>query len=159
MWGTAPLPRVLLPPQLGHAIQSSPLGTSQEQAGSQSRSRTWGLDCQVTGQKHRSCPFLPPSSSDSSSPSISGNSRQLPSVSCLGPTTALSLAKEVIKQLSFSYCLWVSLISWPQTSLAVPKFFPLALISCVWGVHQHLSPPRTTLFCEPPFHGLISPWW
>lgn len=56
----------------------------------------------------RSHPSL---SSDSSGHSISSESQWLPGVSCSGATTALSLAKEVIKQLSLSYCLWVSLLS------------------------------------------------
>lgn len=48
------------------------------------------------------------SSSDSSGHSISSDAQWLPGVSCSGAATALSLAKEVIKQLSFSYCFWVS---------------------------------------------------
>lgn len=56
-------------------------------------------------------PSHPSSSSDSSGHSLSSDSRWLPDVRCSGATTALSLAKEVIKELSFSCCLWVSLLS------------------------------------------------
>lgn len=65
----------------------------------------------MTSQEAEAPPSHPSLSSDSSGHSISIDSQQLPGVSCSGATTALSLAKEVIKQLSFSYCLWVSLLS------------------------------------------------
>lgn len=55
----------------------------------------------------------PSSSSDLSGHSVSNHAEWLPGVSYSGATTALSLAKEVIKELSFSYCLWVSLLSRP----------------------------------------------
>lgn len=55
-------------------------------------------------------PAHPASPSDSSCCS-SSHSRWLPSVSCSGVATSLSLSKEVIKQLSFSHCLLVLLLS------------------------------------------------
>lgn len=92
-------------------------------------------------------PSHPSSPSDSSGQAIASDSQWLPGVSCSGATTAWSLAKEVIKQLSFSYCLWVSLLSRPQASLSVPT-----LCSSLWHwspVCQFSicpQPPRTTLF-------------
>lgn len=58
-----------------------------------------------------------------------------------GAATAWSLAKEVIKQLSFSHCFRVSLLSRPQASLPVPTFLPLALVSCMSGFHSATSLP------------------
>lgn len=84
-------------------------------------------------------PSHPSYPSDSSGQAIASDSQWLPGVSCSGATTAWSLAKEVIKQLSFSYCLWVSLLSRPQASLSMPTLFPLALVPCVSGFHLPAS--------------------
>ena len=56
-------------------------------------------------------PSQPDSSSDWSGHSISSDAQRLPGVSCSGEATAWSLAKVVIKQLSFSHCFRVSLLS------------------------------------------------
>lgn len=90
-------------------------------------------------------PSHPSSPSDSSGQAIASDSQWLPGVSCSGATTAWSLAKEVIKQLSFSYCLWVSLLSRPQASLCPRSALPSGTgLRCV-------SSPFAPSLQEPPY--------
>lgn len=111
MWEPLSLPqghcvttaRVYHPPS-----SSLPLGSARTLSELKQDPRAGTPDDGVGGTE--AFPAHPASPSDSSGCS-SSHSRWLPSVSCSGVATSLSLSKEVIKQLSFSHCLLVLLLS------------------------------------------------